>query len=189
MRLGIDLDGVVADFNAGWMRRYNDDFGATLTPDLVDGWDVIPSITRIDSMGDFWRWASGGESRPSIFRILPPFEGAIASLHSMVDDGHDVIILTTKPSWAESDTYSWLAEHDVPTTEVHMLGDKWTVPCSVYLDDAPFMVEGLRSHRPEATVCRFVRPWNHPVPGAMDVHSWEEFEEVVRGLEPEPRSA
>ena len=26
MRLGIDLDGVVADFSTGWVNRYNDEF-------------------------------------------------------------------------------------------------------------------------------------------------------------------
>jgi len=33
MRLGIDLDGVVANFNAGWMRRYNDEYGTDLKPE------------------------------------------------------------------------------------------------------------------------------------------------------------
>ena len=36
MRLGIDLDGVVADFNAGWISRYNREFEANLTTDMVD---------------------------------------------------------------------------------------------------------------------------------------------------------
>ncbi len=32
MRLGIDLDGVVADFNAGWMQMHADEFGTELVP-------------------------------------------------------------------------------------------------------------------------------------------------------------
>ena len=35
LRLGIDLDGVVADFNGGWMRRYNVEHGTSLDPDHV----------------------------------------------------------------------------------------------------------------------------------------------------------
>ena len=29
LRLGIDLDGVIADFNTGWIRLYNQEFGAS----------------------------------------------------------------------------------------------------------------------------------------------------------------
>ena len=39
LRSGIDLDGVVADFNAGWISRYGD-FGAELLPEHVDIWDA-----------------------------------------------------------------------------------------------------------------------------------------------------
>jgi uncharacterized HAD superfamily protein len=41
MRLGIDLDGVVADFTGGWIRYYDDHFGTALTTDLVTSWDAI----------------------------------------------------------------------------------------------------------------------------------------------------
>ena len=41
LRLGIDMDGVVADFNAGWIERYNRDFDAALHPDHVVGWDEL----------------------------------------------------------------------------------------------------------------------------------------------------
>ena len=40
MRLGIDLDGVVANFVRGWMLRYNLEFGSSLTEDLVNDWDA-----------------------------------------------------------------------------------------------------------------------------------------------------
>ena len=40
MRLGIDLDGVVANFIKGWMLRYNTEFGTSLNEDQVDHWDA-----------------------------------------------------------------------------------------------------------------------------------------------------
>jgi 5'(3')-deoxyribonucleotidase len=54
MRLGIDLDGVVADFNEGWMRRYNDDFGTDLVPGMVRTWDVFLELTHFNSSAAFW---------------------------------------------------------------------------------------------------------------------------------------
>ncbi len=98
--------------------------------------------------------------------------------------GHDIVVLTTKPDWAVHDTFAWIAEHRLPTREVHVLDDKWRVPCDVYLDDAPHQIELIHRARPEAVVCRFVRPWNRPVAGTRDVHDWGEFVSLVESLPP-----
>ena len=45
MRLGIDLDGVVADFNAGWITRYNTDFGTAIPLDAVSRRENRSGIT------------------------------------------------------------------------------------------------------------------------------------------------
>jgi len=177
MRLGIDLDGVVADFNRGWTSLYNREFGATLSPSLVTGWDQIPDLTHFEHMGDFWHWASdiGGSS---LFRQLDPYPGAVDALRSL-SRRHAIVIVTTKPRFAVHDTFAWIAEHRIPTREVHITDRKWKVDCDVYLDDGPHVLEGLIRHRPQATVCRYVRPWNVPVPGAVDVTDWAAFAEIV----------
>ncbi len=178
LRLGIDLDGVVADFNAGWISRYNGDFGAELLPEHVDIWDAPTLLTHFTDMGEFWSWARTSGDGSSIFRILEPYHGAIESLGRLAK-GHRVVIVTTKPHFAVHDTYEWLAQHRVPTTEVHIVDDKTTVVCDVYLDDADHNLVALTRAHPEATVCRYVRPWNQPHLGVVDVDDWGEFEAVV----------
>jgi hypothetical protein len=49
----------------------------------------------------------------------------------------------------------------------------------VFLDDGPHVLGGLVAGRPESVVCRYVRPWNDPVPGAVDVEDWPAFQRVV----------
>lgn len=178
MRLGIDLDGVVADFNTGWIRRYNHEFGTDLAFDAVEAWDAIPSLTHFRHMGEFWAWAQdhGGHS---LFRHLETYPGAVETLERLARSRHLIVILTTKPGWAISDTYAWIADHRLPTREVHILRHKWEVDCDFYLEDAPHNLEHLVAHRPNRVVCRFVRPWNHPVEGAVDVSGWGKFEELV----------
>ena len=183
MRLGIDLDGVVADFNTGWIRLETLDHAqrfAEIPFDAVAAWDGIPSLTHFRHMGEFWQWARDHDGH-TLFRHLEPYPGAIDALQRLARR-HDIVIVTTKPDWAIHDTFEWIAQHRIPTREVHISDRKWEVPCDGYLDDAPHVLNGLRRHRPEATVCRFVRPWNEPVPGIVDVHSWEDFEEAVGGL-------
>ncbi len=179
MRLGIDLDGVVADFNKGWVDRYNAEFGASLSSEQVTTWDAAADLTHFDDMSRFWRWAEGGD-HASIFRNLETYPGAVDALGRLSRD-HEVVIITTKPRWAVHDTFAWIAEHRIPTREVHMTDVKWRVPCDVYLDDAPHQILDIHRNRPEAVTCRFVRPWNAPIAGVRDIHDWDEFVSLVEG--------
>ncbi len=177
MRLGIDLDGVVADFNEGWMRRYNEQHGTELTPDLVDHWNAMISLTHFEDVGEFWEWAREWP-HPRLFRDLPVVKGAKDSLDRLSRD-HDIVIITTKPPWANHDTFAWIADNELPTSEVHITERKWLVDCDIYLDDGPHNLEALVVERPDRTICRFIQPWNDPVPGTVDVDSWETFETLV----------
>ena len=174
MRLGIDLDGVVANFIRGWMMRYNLEFGTHLTEDQVDHWDAAGDLTHFDDMAGFWNWAGAAGGGPTVFRNLETYPGAMRTLCELAAD-HDIVVLSMKPDWAAADTFAWIADQHLPTREIHLLRDKWKVPCDLYLDDSPHALPDLVQHRPHAIVCRFVRPWNQPVTGAYDIHTWEEF--------------
>ena len=181
MRLGIDLDGVVADFNSGWIRRYNQEFGADVAFDSVVAWDGIPALTHFRHMGDFWEWAKDHDGH-TLFRHLETYDGALDTLRRL-SRAHQIVVITTKPGWAVHDTFAWISDRRFPTREVHITRQKWSVTCDVYLDDAPHVLDDLLAARPEATVCRFVRPWNASVDGAVDVASWDEFEALVDRLD------
>jgi 5'(3')-deoxyribonucleotidase len=184
MRLAIDLDGVVADFNTGWMRLHAAEFGSELRPEMVDSWNCLHRIGGFQDMGAFWEWASPKSHRRSIIRHLDPYPHALDSHRTLADRGHRVVVVTTKPHWARTDTFNWLADVDLPTTEVHLHDRKYEVDCDAYLDDAPYVLEELVEHRPGALICRFVRPWNVPVPGVIDVGEWSEFVDLVTDRSP-----
>lgn len=181
MRLGIDLDGVVANFTKGWMQFYNRDFGAALDVSDSRRWHDLVDLTHFKDIDEFWTWSAELDGH-SVFWHLEPFPGAIEALRSLADAGHHIIVITTKPKFASNDTYEWIERHRLPAAEIHIVEDKWTVECAVYLDDGPYNLAPLVAHRPEATVCRYVRPWNDPTPGAIDVHNFDEFRGVVNRL-------
>jgi 5'(3')-deoxyribonucleotidase len=181
LRLGIDLDGVVADFNAGWMDRYNREFGAMLQPSQVVMWDGLQELTHFGTMDDFWAWAQLGNA--SIFRDLPVIDGAIETLGELAR-AHRIVIISSKFDWAIPDTLAWMSEHGVPAREIHFVWDKSTVPCDVYLEDAPHNLHRLVATRRDSLVCRMIRPWNQPLEGATDVTDWPGFREAVLAWEP-----
>lgn len=179
MRLGIDLDGVVCDFNAGWMALHRAEFGSELDPEMVVAWDNLHELGGFADMAAFWSWAQANEDRSSIFRHLEPFPDAIETMRALRDGGHKIVIVTAKPRWAISDTLRWIADHDLPTEEIHIRYRKHTVECDVYLDDSPIVLPELLRHRPGATVCRMVRPWNGPLEGSVDIADWIAFRSFV----------
>jgi len=181
MRLGIDLDGVVANFTHGWMSFYNRQFGSNLTVEDSKRWNDLVALTHFENIGEFWKWSSDLDGR-SVFFHLEPFPGAVEALVELSEEGHEIVVVTTKPEFAVEDTHEWIENHRIPATEIHILEKKWRVACDVYLDDGPHILPGLVEHRPDSTICRYIRPWNDPVPGAIDVHDFVEFREVVDGL-------
>ncbi len=178
MRLGIDLDGVVADFNAGWIRLYNEEFGSDIALDAVTSWGAPPRLTHFRHMGEFWKWTEDLQGR-SLFWHLEPYPDAIPTLERLAADGHHIVILTTKPHFAVSDTFEWIGRHRIPTTEVHILDHKWEVACDIYLDDGPHHMREIPAKRPEAIVCRFARPWNRPTADTVTIESWSDFATFV----------
>lgn len=182
MRLGIDLDGVVADFSGGWTSLYNAEFGTSLSEADVDTWDAIPSLTHFRSMSEFWRWSQDIDGA-SLFRHLDTYPDAVESLW-LLAQRHQIVIITTKPFWAIHDTYAWIAEKKIPAREVHITETKYEVDCDVYLDDAPHHVYEIHRERPNRVMTRFARRWNHEVPGTETVYSWAEFVELVNRVAP-----
>ncbi len=69
MRIGVDLDGVVADFTHGWTSQYKKDFGKEILEKDITEWGLSKPLTHFEEEIDFWNWAKDFNGS-SIFVLL-----------------------------------------------------------------------------------------------------------------------
>ncbi|MGD8485608.1 MAG: hypothetical protein PVG27_07540 [Chloroflexota bacterium] len=121
IRVGIDMDGVLADFDTVWMTRYHDEFGAALEASMVQQWDGLHTLTHVGSMAEFWGWAQG-DGRSTV-RDAPALPGAIEAV-TRIGRRHHLVIVSSKFDWAIPDSLAWLTDHRVPARESTSCGTR-----------------------------------------------------------------
>jgi 5'(3')-deoxyribonucleotidase len=160
--IGLDLDGVTADFSTEWRTRLGvGDAG-------LGQWDFL-NVTPFKRWVEFWDWAR----EEHIFGDCPPYPGAVEGVKALSKLG-TVWYLTLRPHWAKAETQEWLEAHDIVFPVVYDVA-KWLARADLYIEDGPFVLEDLVTHSRGAKIIRVVRPWNEPVQECVDARDWTEI--------------
>ncbi|MHB1138502.1 MAG: 5' nucleotidase, NT5C type [Microthrixaceae bacterium] len=181
--LGVDLDGVCADYTGGFRSVASIE------------WNVPESSLTTEVSWDFGEWGLDREGflalhRASVqdhrmFRDMPAIEGASESLWRLSDAGVWIRVITHRlvTNWGHaiivSDTVEWLDLRRIPYRDLCFLGRKPEVQADAYIEDAPHNVEALRAGG--NTVIVFDQPYNRELPG-LRAHNWTEVELIVADL-------
>lgn len=135
MRIAVDMDGVLADFDKGWIDAYNEDFPSEspLKYKHIQDWDALLTLTHFKNYNEWWHWAQ--TEHHDLFLNLEPLPGAVRGVQHLSRQ-NDICIVTSKPRWAAGHPVDWLEKHKVPFDELHIMTKKWFLKCDVYIDDA-----------------------------------------------------
>ncbi|MPZ50771.1 MAG: 5'-nucleotidase [Dehalococcoidia bacterium] len=179
--LGVDLDGVCADFYtrmreiaAEWFECDIDDLPLDVSYSLEE-WG-INSPEEYESLHRF------AVTRRDLFRTSPMIPGARRYLRQLSDEGVRIRIITHRlfihffHHTAVSQTIDWLDHHGVPYWDLCFMKDKEQVGADVYIDDSPDNVARLRAQG-LFTIC-FGNSTNRHV-AAPRADSWSEVYDLV----------
>jgi len=179
--LGVDLDGVCADYTGALRRSVAARRGidpASLPEQRSFGafeeWGLDPSTYREAHR------AAVVEDR--IFRTMPALTGVADALWRLSDAGVWIRIITHRLlfNWAHeitaADTAAWLDLQRIPYRDLCFVGDKPTVGADLYVDDSPRNVTALRQAGRRVIV--FDQPYNRDLEGPRAT-DWEQLAGMV----------
>src|SRR6478672_6664920 len=161
--LGVDLDGVCADYTTAFRDLVADDRGIDPASLDVEGisWDF--SEWGLDR-NEFLRLHRLGVQEHRMFRDMSAIDGASDALWRLSDAGVWIRIITHRlvTNWGHativSDTVQWLDAQRIPYRDLCFLGRKPEAQADAYVEDAPHNVEALRTSG--NTVIVFDQPYN-----------------------------
>jgi len=180
--LGVDLDGVVADFYEGlriiaaeWLDVPLD----KLTPDVTYGlpeWKLDQAPGGYDALHRF------AVTQRELFKVLKPIPGAPAALRRLSASGVRIRIITHRlfikyfHQIAVSQTIEWLDHHDIPYWDLCFMKDKAAVGADLYIEDSPSNIEKLRADGHQTIV--FLNSTNLSLPSPR-ANNWGEAEALI----------
>jgi len=181
--LGVDLDGVCADYTLAFRNFCAERLGRPLESlPLERSWD-FREWGFDDAQFEAMHKAAVTEGR--LLADLEVIGGAAESLWRLSDAGVWIRIVTHRlyVNWGHSaaagDTVEWLDRARIPYRDLCFVGAKRDVGADAYIDDGPHNIENLRAAGRAAIV--FDQPYNQHI-GGLRARTWDEVEEIVYGL-------
>jgi beta-phosphoglucomutase-like phosphatase (HAD superfamily) len=190
MIIGVDLDGVCADFYARmreiaaeWFEREIGELPAAVSYELAE-WGV-ESPEQYASLHRF------AVTQRALFETCKMIPGTRKYLRLLSDEGARIRIITHRlfiqyfHRAAVGQTIEWLDNHGIPYWDLCFMKAKDQVGADVYVEDSPGNIEHLRS-RGLYTIC-FANSTNARV-AEPRARSWREAYDLIRSHVVAPRS-
>ncbi|SDF40551.1 5'(3')-deoxyribonucleotidase [Blastococcus fimeti] len=180
--LGLDLDGVCADYTDGFRRFVAAERGVSpdTLPDPVD-WDWTLCGWGISSREEYLDLHARAVEA-GLFRDLDPLPGVSAALWRLSEAGVRIRVITHRlivsggHGAAASDTVTWLERHRIPFWDLCFVAAKPEVGADLYVDDSPTNLAAFSAAGLAALV--FDQPYNRHVTGPR-VADWAAAADAV----------
>jgi len=117
LRIGVDIDGVLADSLPLWTRELNNFFGKNKTVEGIHLYDICQTYGITQEELDEFIKIKGRY----LMTAPPPVKGATQFLPRLKEQ-HEIFIITARNKRYEGETVSWLRKYGIPYDELVLLG-------------------------------------------------------------------
>jgi 5'(3')-deoxyribonucleotidase len=179
--LGVDLDGVCADFYRR-MREIAAEWFERPLHELTESPSYRLSEWGVESDEQYASLHRFAVTQRGLFKTSPTIPGARLYLRKLSDEGVRIRIITHRlfihffHRDAVSQTIDWLDDNGIPYWDLCFMKDKEQVGADIYVDDSPDNIVKLRSMG-LYTIC-FANSTNADM-GPPFAGSWEEVYRLV----------
>ena len=180
-RIGIDVDGICADYVGGYLRSLAELCGIVRQPHEVTGWDIAASLGLTRKQHGMVRRAIRS---PGWCYELPVLDGAKDGLRELSQLPVDWYFVTTPDRGAatwRSDRAAWCGDvFGFPDREVIQVRDKTLAAVDYLTDDKPATVEAFGLGR--SMLWKTTQNRDHGLVGVCEVDGWPDLLGRVRAL-------
>lgn len=117
LKIGLDIDGVVADSFSVFLRELNKHYGKDFTK--IDNYNMAKLYDVAgDDLSNFFT-----VNMEYLYTAPKPMEGAVETIHSWLEAGHEIIFITARRCGAEEEvTLKWFEQNGIPGNKIIFVG-------------------------------------------------------------------
>ncbi len=173
VRIGIDVDGVLRDFDSKLMEIVRREFPDKILSEQATTWDYNNIDIDINELSKIWRETHCEE----IFREAELIPGAIQEFKELRDWAryqparYQFVCVTTQMPYNANHTLYWLGKHNFNFLEVYITNNKHNVDIDFLIDDSPKNYDKwINNGREESSFILFNRPYNSECPATNKIN-------------------
>ncbi len=175
-----DMDSVLVDMLPTWLAKYNARTGEGVVVEDITHWKVDNFVKNPKLLNEIL--ASDG-----FFRELSPMRGAKQYFNQLLEDGHDVKIVTQPSRKSPScvwDKRLWMEQYfpNFPTHKMHFCHEKDSVRGDVFIDDNSEHISMWMDRNPNGVTITTAYPYNIDSRAHHRLESWKDIYECIAAL-------
>ncbi len=165
MKIGIDLDGVLADIVSLVLYRLNMKYKTRFLPSDVKNWNGIQDLYNITEE-EMHKWMNSSWIKHWEM-IVPEDDTVVATMNTLYKD-HSITIITKRYKETYHAVLLWLEENKIKYDNLVFItdkADKLSYPIDLLIDDKPNIFDEIdrnNSQHYKAVLMR-TQPWNENI--------------------------
>jgi 5'(3')-deoxyribonucleotidase len=183
IRLGIDVDGVLRDFDSKVIEIAKQVYPDKILGEVTRGWDFPNIDVDIKELSKLWQETHCEE----IYRnaeLMPNVKEEFKLLKEWCRTqrpGYQFICVTAQMPYNACHTHYWLGKHYFNFLEVHISNHKHKIDIDYLIDDSPKnYTKWVEAGRDEKAFILFNRPYNEDCPATNRIDKLSDLISILK---------